>query len=178
MNPTTKTNIPDIPSRKPVKIGKLLFLIAGEIALLLFLFLVTRFHDRGLQMNWFHNAVSEWVVAGSVFIALLVAGLFPDFLRSFVYMLKEKETITTIQVQKSLMAVKLAMAVAIVSNLFVLVFLFVSMAESFTIYADQLETLFPYSLEALGGNAIYGLLAVMLLLPVYARLKIRLLSME
>ncbi len=169
MNPTTKTNIPDIPSRKPVKIGKLLFLIAGEIALLLFLFLV--------QMNWFHNAVSEWVVAGSVFIALLVAGLFPDFLRSFVYMLKEKETITTIQVQKSLMAVKLAMAVAIVSNLFVLVFLFVSMAESFTIYADQLETLFPYSLEALGGNAIYGLLAVMLLLPVYARLKIRLLAM-
>ena len=75
------------------------------------------------------------------------------------------------------MAVKLAMAVAIVSNLFVLVFLFVSMAESFTIYADQLETLFPYSLEALGRNAIYGLLAVMLLLPVYARLKIRLLAM-
>ena len=51
------------------------------------------------------------------------------------------------------------------------------MINSITAYSDRLGEVLPYSLAVLGGNAIYGLIVTMILLPVYARLKAQMISM-
>lgn len=168
----------NVISTESKNVFQFLLLVVGEALLLLFLFLITIFQDVGLDIiTWFHNPVSECSVYGTTLLVLFITGLFPDFLRAFVYTLKKQEEITVIQVKKSLLAVKLAMITAVVSQLFVLVFCYVSMLRDMHgTLSDQV--LFPTTLALYGGCAIYGILAVLMLLPVYARLKVRLISME
>lgn len=163
----------NVISDKSGRIFKFLFLVVGEVALLSFLLYCTWFQDREVS-PWFHNTIGELGVFGSVLILLFISGLLPDFLRSFVYSLKEADEITVIQVKRSLLSVKLAMMIAVASQLLVLVYLYVSMVQN-SFLAGEVSLVV---LAAYGGNAIYGILAVIVLLPVYARLKVRLFSMQ
>lgn len=158
---------------------KFIAAIVGGVVMLLFMVLLTRLLDRNLDIAfWFFESVCVMVVYGTALIMLAVTGLLPDFLRSFTYGLKQPDQISAAAVKKSLLSVKLAMATAVTANLFVLIYSFVSLfANLYTVGASTEESL-PVSLALLGGEAIYGILAVIVLLPVYARLKIRLLSME
>lgn len=167
----------NVISDKNRRISKFLFLVVGEVALLSFLLYFTWVQDREISA-WFHNTSNELVVFGSVFILLFISGLLPDFLRSFVYSLKEADEITVIQVKRSLLSVKLAMTIAVASQLLVLVYLYVSMMQDSFLTAEVPGEVSLVVLAAYGGNAIYGILAVIVLLPVYARLKVRLFSMQ
>lgn len=167
---------------KSNKIHKFILAFTGEFVLLLFLISLIRLQDPSLNViDWFHNPVSEWIVYGSMLIMLLITGMFTDFLRSFTYTLKLPEEITAQKLKRSLFSIKLAMVTAVVSELLVLVHCFVSMMIS--IYnangslTEVLPNLLPISSAILGGNAIYGIVAIIILLPVYARVKIRLISL-
>lgn len=169
----------DAPSQKPQNVYRFLLLVVGEALLFLFLFLAGYLMDSHLDVRfWFSEPVSASAVYGTVLLMLLISGLLPDFLRSFVYSLKNREQITKMQIERSLLSVKLAMAAAVAAELFVLVFSFVSMMSGLLAFAGELEEVLPASLAAFGGMAVHGVLAVIILLPVYARLKVRLLSMQ
>lgn len=167
----------NVISDKNRRIPRFLLLVGGEVVLLSFLLYFTWVQDREVR-SWFHNPINELIVFGSILILLFIAGLLPDFLRSFVYSLKEADKITVVQVQRSLLSVKLAMAIAVASQLLVLVYLYVSMVQNTFLTAEALGEFSLVVLAAYGGNAIYGILAVIALLPVYARLKVRLFSMQ
>ncbi|MCI8463801.1 MAG: hypothetical protein HFG25_12820 [Lachnospiraceae bacterium] len=161
-------------SKRGIKIA---LFILGEAIILLAVFLFMKLQDTGLAMAWFHNPAGETAVFGTTLLMLLVTGLFPDFLHAFVYCVKNPEELTAVQVKKSLLSVRLAMLTAIIADLLVLIYCFVAMINSITAYSDRLGEVLPYSLAALGGNAIYGLIVTLILLPVYARLKAQMISM-
>ena len=79
--------------------------------------------------------------------------------------------------KRSLFSMKLAMITAMISEALDIVLSFMGMIYGNIVQGLSLsnETL-PISLMVLGGNAIHGILVVIVLLPVYARLKVRLIS--
>jgi len=152
-------------------------MVGGELVLLLCVFLIMLFQDGGLDVGyWFHNPVTEASVYGSMVVMLLITGLFPDFFRSFVYSLKKEEEITIVQLKRSLLSVKLAMVTAVVFDLFVMIFCFVSMMRNMS-FPGVADAVWPMGLSLYAGYAIHGILPVIFLLPVYARVKVRLISM-
>ncbi len=169
----------DVSSGRSGNAYRFILLMLGEAALLLFLFFLARLQDMSLDVGfWFYDPVSAAIVYGTPFIMLLIAGLLPDFFRSFLYSLKRSKDITVLQLKKSIISVKLTMAAAVSAELFLMAFLFVSMMTDISTVSGGLEDLLPVSLAVFGGNAVYGILAVVILLPVYARLKVRLIAME
>lgn len=127
--------------------------------------------DAREMFSWFEEPVTEIAVYGLTLVVLLITGLLPDFLRSFVYGLMKKESITTTRLKRSLFSVKLAMISAVIFDLFSLIFNFVSITSSLFEMPEWTVLLPIY-----GGTAIHGILPTILLLPIYARLKIRLIS--
>lgn len=162
-------------SEKPKNVLRFLSLFAGELILLFVLFLLSRFMDPRLDFSWFYNPVILWAVCVMILLVMAITGLLPDFLRSFVYSLKKQEEITARQLKRSLLSVKLAMITAVTAQLFAMAFNYVSLLAS--VPADNTAAM-SAGLTILNGSFIYGILAVLILLPVYARLKIRLISLE
>lgn len=80
--------------------------------------------------------------------------------------------------KKSLLAVKPAMVIAVTANLFVLIYSYVSLFANLYTVSTSPEDSLPVSLALLGGEALYGILAVIVLLPVFVRLQARLISMK
>lgn len=152
-----------------------IFAVCGELILLICVFGVIHFINRDMDAKeiifWFEEPVTEITVYGLTLAVLLITGLLPDFLRSFVYGLMKKESITTTRLKRSLFSVKLAMISAVVFDLFALIFDFVSITSSL-FEMPEMSVLLPLY----GGGAIHGILPTILLLPIYARLKIRLIS--
>lgn len=148
--------------------------LVGELILLLVLFLLSRFMDPGLDLSWFHTPVILWVVCAMTLLMVTITGLLPDFLRSFAYSLKKQEKIADIRLKRSLLSVKLAMITAITTQLFATVFNYVSLLTS--VHSDDAAVM-SAGLTVLAGSSVYGILVVLILLPVYARLKIRLISL-
>ncbi len=111
-------------------------------------------------------------------IMLLVTGLLPDFGRSFIYSLKQQEEINAVMVKKSLLSVKVALAATVAAQIFELIFAYVGMMEGWIGSVNSWESVLPACMAVFGGNAVYGIIAIIILLPVYARLKVRLISME
>lgn len=165
-------------SDKSKKVVEFIALVIGELVLLFFLFFFTYLQDPGLKIMSFHDSISACIVVGAPLIMLLITGLMPDFLRSFVYTLKQREEITAVQIKKSLFSVKLAMITAVVSQLLMLAYCFVSMMNGLDLAAGNFELVLAAGMGVFGGMAIYGILPVIILLPVYARLKVRLISMQ
>lgn len=147
---------------------------AVVLILLLVLFLLSRFMDPGLDLSWFHTPVILWVVCAMTLLMVTITGLLPDFLRSFVYSPKKQEEITAGQLKRSLLSVKLAMITAITTQLFATAFNYVSLLTS--VHSDDTAVM-SAGLAILAGSSVYGILVVLILLPVYARLKIRLISL-
>lgn len=162
-------------SEKSKNVLRFLSLFAGELILLLVLFLLSRFMDPGLDLSWFYTPVILWVVCVMTLLVIAITGLLPDFLRSFVYSLKKQEEVTAIQLKRSLLSVKLAMITAITTQLFTMAFNYVSLLTSAS--ADNTAVM-SAGLTVLVGSSVYGILVVLILLPVYARIKIRLISPE
>ena len=157
---------------------KFILPVAGELVFLFFMFFMARLMDPSLERTWFHDAVSEGLIYGSVLAILLITGLLPDFFRSFIYAFKQPEEITVQMLKRSLFSMKLAMITAMVSEAFGIVISFVSMIYGNILlgYSSLSAETLPICLMGLGGAAIHGILVVIVLLPVYARLKVRLIS--
>lgn len=163
---------------RPNNILKLILFIVGEIVMLSFLFLIVQV-DAHVNIIWFYNVGSILSVYGTTLLMLLNTGVLPDFFRSFIYCLKQPEDITEIQVKRSLLSIKLAMVTAVVAELFELSFCFVSMMNNFSSMDISKESWAVFlNLTAFGGCTLYGILAVLILLPVYVRLKIRFILMQ
>lgn len=156
---------------------KFILPVAGELVFLLFMFFMAWLLDPSVELTWFHDAVSVGLIYGSVLVILLITGLLPDFFRSFIYAYKQPEEITAQMLKRSLFSMKLAMITAMISEALDIVLSFMAMIYGNIVQGLSLsaETL-PISLMVLGGNAIHGILVVIVLLPVYARLKVRLIS--
>ena len=82
---------------------------------------------------------------------------------------------TTLQLKRSLLSVKLAMITVAVTLVFALAFNFVSLMSS---VSYDIPSILLVGLAMWGGGSVYGILLVFLLLPVCVRIKIRLLSQE
>ena len=150
-------------------------LLGEELIVLGAVLKLSFFLDSSLDFAWFHDPVGLMTICAMVLLMLAITGLFPDFLHAFAYSAQKQKEVTTLQLKRSLLSVKLAMITAIVTLVFALAFNFVSLMSSVSYDI-------PYALIAgltvWGGSSVYGILFVLLLLPVYARIKIRLFSSE
>lgn len=157
------------------KVFKFAMLLVGEAALFLFLFLFPLWH---FEMSlWIWDSISACIVFGGLFIILLFTGLLPDFLRAFVYDLKEPETIEPAKLKKSALSVKISMKAVLALQLFDLVCSYAAtMAGLFDL--EEIKNLAILCLGRCASHAICGTLAVLALLPVYARLKIMLIEQD
>lgn len=161
------------------RIFKLFFIILGEAALLAVLLLMFRVMEDSVELKTIFYTGTISIVCAAVVGTLLVTGLLRDFLRSFVYLLKQAEDIAAVQVKRSLLAVKVSIAAAVVSDLMVVVYFYiVGMMTSWGKSADELTELMPLILGTVGSYAAIGLVVVFVLLSVYARLKARLINMQ
>lgn len=152
--------------------------IAGTVAWWIFLIWAINFQVcRGMGM-WFHHSETELIVYGSLSVMLLATGLLPDFFRIFLYQWKEMDEVSEAQLKRSLLAVKLGMATAGASQLLSMILGFVDMLGHFdTLSASMSSWLALYNgLILYGGSAVHGILAIMILLPLYAWLKSRLIA--
>ena len=157
---------------------RIVLAVAGGLAFFLFLYFYMYVVDFHFSLQWFANPDVLAVVFGAPLILLLVTGLFPDFWRSFVYCVKREEDITILQVKKSLFSVKLAMVTALAADLLSAIYRsVVIMVNVSNDSYSSFESFFPVLIWLI-GSLIYGVIVVLLLLPVYARLKVRLLSMQ
>ena len=133
------------------------------------------FMDSGLDFAWFHDPVALTTICAMVLLMLAITGLFSDFLHAFTYSAQKQKEVAALQLKRSLLSVKLAMITAIVTLVFALAFNFVSLMTS---VSYDIPSALTAGLAVWGGSSFYGILIVFLLLPVYASLKIRLLSQE
>ncbi|WP_300804299.1 hypothetical protein, partial [uncultured Acetatifactor sp.] len=94
------------------------------------------------------------------------------------YQWKEMDEVSEAQLKRSLLAVKLGMATAGASQLLSMILGFVDMLGHFdTLSASMSSWLALYNgLILYGGSAVHGILAIMILLPLYAWLKSRLIA--
>lgn len=151
--------------------------IAGELLLLLFLGKIVRLSVSDLELVWFQNGLAALTIFGSVVIMLLITGLFPDFLRSFVSSLKQKEGITAVQIKRSLLSVKLTMITAIVSWLFLSAVSFVPFMAELSTFEGDLGAYLTLIFADQSAGFLYSIVVVLILLPIHTRLKVRLISM-
>ncbi len=165
--------------RKPSPgIPKWIPFVAGEIAVVLFVYLLVRLQDWGLDPMWFRSPVSVGILYGTMLVMLLVTGLLPDFLHAFLYSFQQPEKIEKVPLRRALLSVKLALGTVLVAGLADFAYSFVSMAVSFSYMSPQESAggaAQMLSMAFLAGSLVHGIFPVLLLLPVYARLKIKLL---
>lgn len=151
-------------------IAKVIIFIAEELLLFLYLFYILSIGKNTIR--WMCNFMGIWAVYGSVFLILLITGLLKDFVKAFSYLFKKKEEIAEISLKRALLSVKAAMAMAVLSNLFKQIIVFIQISNGYQSIELFREGLFV-SLAGFGGNAIHGVVAVILLLPVYIRLRLK-----
>ena len=169
----TETNVSSNNSQNVL--GFLRFLGEELIVLCAVLMLSFFFIDPGLDFAWFHDPVVLTIICAMVLLMLAITGLFPDFLHAFVYSVQKQKEVTTLQLKRSLLSVKLAMITVAVTLVFALAFNFVSLMSS---VSYDIPSILLVGLAMWGGGSVYGILIVFLLLPVCVRIKIRLLSQE
>lgn len=150
-------------------------LLGEELILLFVVLLLSSFMDSSWDFAWFEDPVTLMTVCAMVLVMLAITGLFPDFLHAFLYSAQKQKAATALQLKRSLLSVKLAMITAIVTQVFALAFYYVSLMSS--VPDDHVYSLL-YGLAVWSGSSVSGILIVLLLLPLYARLKIRLFSQE
>lgn len=169
-----------MPSGNSKNITGLALAIVDELVMLLVLFFLIRLQDLDFPLIYFSQTAIELPVYGMPLLMLLVTGLLPDFFRCFVYSLK-KQKIMVKQVKRSLLSVKLAMATAVTAQLLASVYSFALLWDNYETYLglekNDASIVLAGNLSVWGGMFVHGLVVAAVLLPVYARMKIRLISM-
>ena len=149
--------------------------IIGEAVLLLVLLFFVQ-TDAKVEWAWFYDFAGLLSLYGTVLVMLLITGLLSDFFNSFAYSLKKQSNVTTIKIKRSLLALQTTMLTAVAAQAVIVIFYYVSLMSD--PYNDLSGNISAVTFAILGGGAIYGALTVVILLPVWARLKARLISMR
>lgn len=150
--------------------------LLGEELIVIFAVLLLSFlMDPGWDYVWFYSPVVLITICAMVLLMLAITRLFPDFLHAFTYSAQKQKEVTALQLKRSLLSIKLAMITAIAAQVFSSAFGYVSLMTSVS-YDDAFAL--SVGLAVWGGSSVYGILFVLLLLPVYVRIKNRLFSSE
>lgn len=159
------------------KTGRIVSLIAGEAAVMILggVFLKIYMADCDLQAAAYIDFLSWLPIIGMIFIVLTVAGLLKEFGRAFAYCVKDESEVTAAQVKRAAFSIKLSIVTALLTGVLMTVVTVIGI-----LYSPVVSQ--PEFLPLVFGNSVigmlYGTIAAVLLLPVYARLKSKICTKE
>lgn len=157
-----------------LKIGRVLFLIVGEAAILIFGGIFLRIYMVDLDINAviYIDNLSWLPIIGMIFIVLAVTGLLKEFGRAFAYCFKGESELTAAQVKRAAFSIKLSIVTALLTGILMTIVVTIGILYSPVVgQTDNLPLVFGNSIIGM----LYSIIAAILLLPIYAKLKIKIL---
>ena len=155
--------------------GRIFSLVAGEIIIVIFWMVFLQWMNPKVEAVFFQDSLSLGLITGMVLIMLLVTGTFKNFVYAFVYCVEQNPDITVLQMKKSLFSLKLSMVTALLSGVSMA---FVTIIDIFVHLSVEQVDFWGMFFYIPCLCILYGVLAVMLLLPIYARLRKKSLSIQ
>ncbi len=157
--------------------GKIISLIAAEVAFLLLggilLGVVTT--GAGTKAAVYMDGLSLLPIVGMVFIVLAATGLLREFGHAFVYCVEDDSEVSAVQIRKAAYSIKLSMVTALLTGAVTTAVLLISLLYSPLVgQTEYFPLLFADSVIGI----LYGMIAVISLIPIYASLKIKILTEE
>ncbi len=160
-----------------IKTGKIISLIAGEAAILLLggilLGLITT--GAGTKPTIYMDGLSLLPIVGMVFIVLTATGLLREFGHAFVYCVEDDYEVSAAQVRRAAYSIKLSMVTALLTGAVTTVVWLIGLLYSPLVGQTEFYPLL-FADSVIG--ILYGMIAVILLIPIYASLKIKVLTKE
>lgn len=147
--------------------------IAGELLLFLFMGMVIKLSINDLDLVWLKDEFAAFIIFSAILLLLLITGLIPDFLRSFVYCFTYKENISVVQLKRSIFSVKLAMFTALIVQFFISVLYFISFMAELNTFDGEVMTYITVVFAEIGAQFICSIAIILLLFPIYVRLKMK-----
>lgn len=167
-----------IDSRKPFsdvsKVGKITSLLVGEAVILILVGVIIRIMmTSGTIVEMYVDGLSLFPIIGMMLIALATAGLLKNFGCAFVYCVIDVQKTAAEQLNRAAYAVKLSMATALLTGILMTMFAVISVLYSPMAQEQRVvPVLFANSLLGM----LYGTIAAILLIPIYARLKAQIIT--
>lgn len=151
------------------KIRKVFLLVAGEAAIVIMIGAIFRLMmGPDIIAGIYIDGWSGLSIIGMTFAVLAVAGLLRDFGRAFGYCVADASDIAHMQVKKAADAVKLSMVTAVLTGVLIAIYRVIGLLYSPVVAEPEFMPLF---LADMIIGILYGIVVVILLLPIYGRLK-------
>lgn len=151
------------------KIGKVFSLVAGEAAIVIMIGVIFRLMMGPDIISGIY--IDGWLglsIIGMTFTVLAVAGLLRDFVRAFGYCVADASNIAHMQVKKAADAIKLSMVTAVLAGVMIAIYRIIGLLYSPVVAEPEFMPLF---LADMMIGILYGIVVIILLLPIYGRLK-------
>ncbi|MCM1192659.1 MAG: hypothetical protein NC123_10370 [Butyrivibrio sp.] len=151
-------------------------LIAGEIAIVILcsLFLSLYIRSMGIKPIVYSDGMMLLPIICMVLVILTATGLLKEFGCALAYCVKDSGE-TVAQVRKAAFSIKLSMITAFLTGTLLTIVTAIGLLHSLSL--KQPEFFMPLMANA-GIGVLYGIMAVILMLPIYARLKTKILTKE
>lgn len=151
------------------KTGRVIALIAGEVIPALILLMFLRFNNPYVQAAYYQDSLAFFLIVAMVACVLICTGTIKNFGLAFVYCIEQNAEVTIAQIKTALFAVKLSMVTALLTSISMAIMMVIDILGH--LYMDQAEMWgFMFSVPCI--SILYGVLAVILLVPIYARLRV------
>lgn len=151
------------------KTGRVLSLIVGEIAIVILIGAVFRLMmGPDIIAEIYLDVWSALSIIAVAFAVLAAAGLLGDFGRAFGYCVSDASETVATQVRKAANAVKLSMIASVLTGVLIAIYRVIGLLYSPMTTEPEFLPLF---LADLMIGILYGIVVVILLLPIYGRLK-------
>lgn len=172
--------IPIIDSKKPFsdisEVAKIISLIVGEAAIMILGGVILRITmTPDIIVGVYIDGLSLLPMIGMMLIVLVTSGMLKDFGRAFVYCVKDVQRTAAEQLKRAAYAVKLSMVTALLTGMLMTMLAAISILYSPMMQEPRVApVLFASSLIGL----LYGIIVAILMIPIYARLRAKIVAME
>ena len=157
------------------KTGRMIALIVGEFILALIWLMFLRWNNPHVKAVYYQDSLAFGLIVAMMLFMLIFTGTIKNFGLAFVYCVAKNAEVTLSQIKTSLFAVKLSMVTALLTSISMSIMMVIDILSH--LYIEQAEMWgFMFSVPCI--NVLYGVLAVMLLLPIYARRRVMALKKE
>lgn len=159
------------------KAGGIISFIVGEVAIIVLcaLFFGLYVRESGIAALLYSDGLTLIQIVCMIFVILFATGLLKEFGYAFMYCVRNDSKETAAQIRKAAFSVKLSMVTALLTGAVITIMMVIGVVYS--TLPEQPEYFSPLFATASTG-ILYGITIVVLLLPVYARLKSKIITKE
>lgn len=159
----------------PPQVRRFISLLACETAVIICGIICFRLIIEEINMRAYYCNMSLFCIICVIFVMLVATGLLKAFGSAFMYCIKDEADINTVQMKKAACSIKLSMITAVCTGFFF------GIAEIIAILfhaAGNKPMTWDLAFAYPCLDMWYGIIAVLLLLPVYAQITLKLLEKE